>query len=145
MGQIVHQESFDSTYIPVEALARQVHRIMKYGGHAEPLICIFYNNNALTPVNATNMIDIIRKYIIRLKLHKKGIYLDLFGVHSVRIGGAIALKLHSESNTTIMKVVQWSELTFLQYIHNQISHLSKGLFKKTSTSIPFLNIASITE
>ena len=145
MGQTVHQKSFDSTYSPLKALACQVHHVMKYGWHAKSLICIFYNNNALTPVNATNMIDMIRKYIIRLKLHKKGIYLDLFGVQSLQAGGAMALKLHREINTTIIKVVRWSVLTSLQYIRNQIAHLSKGLSKKMSTPIPFLNITSFTE
>ena len=55
----------------------------------------------------------------------------------------MALKLHGESDMTIMKHGRWSGLTFLQYIHNQIGHLSKDLSKKMAMPVPFKNIASI--
>ena len=47
------------------------------------------------------------------------------------------------SDTTIKKMGQWSSLTFLQYIHNQIAHLSKGVAQQMSRPLPFLNIAVI--
>ena len=55
----------------------------------------------------------------------------------------MSLKLHKESNTTIMKMAQWSSLTFIMYIHNQIGNISKGLDQTMSRSIPFLNISAI--
>ena len=84
MSQTVYQESFNSNYSPVKALTCRVHHIMKHGGHTELLIYMFYNKNALTPVNTKNMIDMIHKTIIRLKLHKQGIRPDLVGVYSLR-------------------------------------------------------------
>ena len=41
--------------------------------------------------------------------------------------GAMALKLSVNSDIPIMKFGRWSILTFLQYIHEQMSHLSKGV------------------
>jgi hypothetical protein len=76
-------------------------------------------------------------------LDQAGIDPDIVGVHSLRAGGAMSLKLQGESDTTIMKQGRWSGLTFLQYIHNQIGHLSKDLSKTMATEIPFLNIAAI--
>ncbi len=65
-----------------------------------------------------------------LGLDKAGIDTDLIGAHSLRAGGAMALKLMGGSDTVIMKQGRWSGLTFLMYIHNQIAHLSYDLSKK---------------
>ena len=55
----------------------------------------------------------------------------------------MSLKLHGESDTTIMKIDWWSSLTFLMYIHDKIGHISKGLAQTMSIPIPFLNISAI--
>ena len=55
----------------------------------------------------------------------------------------MALKLHGKSDTAIQKVGRWSSETFLQYIHNQIAHLSADLLECMSASLPFTNIAAI--
>ena len=55
----------------------------------------------------------------------------------------MALKLHGYSDTTIMKMEQWTSLTFLKYIHNHIAHLSKDISKKMSMPLPFVNAAEI--
>jgi len=62
-----------------------------------------------------------------LKLDEAGINPDLVGVHSLRAGGAMSLKVQGESDTTIQKMGRWTSSTFLMYIHNQIGHLSKDL------------------
>ena len=68
---------------------------------------------------------------------------DLVGIHSLWARGAMALKLHGELDTTIMKMGRWSSLTFLMYIHNQTGHLSKDLSTQMHRPIPFLNVAAI--
>ena len=72
-----------------------------------------------------------------------GIDPDLVGVHSLRAGGAMALKLHGVDDSTIMKIGRWTSMTFLMYIHNQIAHINKDLSRKMSRPLPFLNIAAI--
>ena len=89
------------------------------------------------------MIEGLRHAVKALNLHNNGIDADLVGAHSLRAGGAMALKLTGADDTTIMKMGRWSGLTFLQYIHNQIAHLSAGLSEKMSTPIEFINIAAI--
>ena len=76
------------------------------------------------------------------RMDKQGIDPDLIGAHSLRAGGAMALKLQGVSDTIIMKQGRWSGLTFLMYIHNQIAHLSKGLSQKMSIDMEFVNIAN---
>ena len=85
----------------------------------------------------------IRAVARELKLEQQAIDPDLIGAHSLRSGGAMALKLHGFNDTTIMKMGRWSSLTFLQYIHTQIAHLSEDISRKMSIPLPFLNIAAI--
>lgn len=61
----------------------------------------------------------------------------------VGVGGAMALKLAGESDATIMKMGQWSGLTFTMYIHNQHAHLAHGMSDRMAEDIPFTNIAAI--
>ena len=89
------------------------------------------------------MIQLVRKVAKALKFHEAGIYIDLIGNHSLRVGGAMSLKILGNLDTLIMKIGRWSGLNLLQYIHNQIAHLSKNIASEMSTRLPFLNIASI--
>ena len=143
MGQTIHQEAIDTNHCPVKALARRLSHILNNGGTDDTLICMYKDADNISAVTPTDLIKAIRASVRALKLHEAGIDPDIVGVHSLRAGGAMALKLHGESDTTIMKHGRWSGLTFLQYIHNQIGHLSKDLSKKMATPIPFTNIASI--
>ena len=85
----------------------------------------------------------VRNTVKDLKLNLQAIYHDLVGAHLLRAGGVTALKLHGYDDTTIIKIGQWTYLKILQYIHNQISHLSKEISEKMSISLPFLNVAAI--
>ena len=85
----------------------------------------------------------VRSTASALDLQKQAIDLDLVGAHSLRAGGAMALKLHGYNDTTIIKMGRWMSLTFLQYVHNQIAHLSKDISKKMSIELPFVNVAAI--
>ena len=94
-------------------------------------------------VTPKHMIQGIRAAVATLELDTTGINPDLVGVHSLRAGGAMALKLQGEQDTTMMKMGCWTSLTFLQYIHNQIAHLSKDISTKMSKHLHFQNISAI--
>ena len=80
---------------------------------------------------------------IALGLNKQaGIDPDMVGAHSLRAGGAMAMKLYGVDGETIMKHGHWTGLMFMMYIHNQIAHLSEDLSLKMSKALPFLNIAN---
>ena len=143
MGQTIHHEAINKRYCPIKALARRVNHILRNQGADSSLICVYKHDQELCSVTPTDMITCIRKSVKDLHLDESGIDPDIVGVHSLRAGGAMSLKLHGESDTTIMKQGRWSGLTFLQYIHNQIGHLSKNLSTKMATPVPFLNIAAI--
>ena len=100
-------------------------------------------NNEYTPITSKHIIQMLQLSAKSLQLEKQAIDPDLIGAHSLRSGGAMALKLHGYDDTTIRKMGRWTSDTFLQYIHNQIAHLAKDISKNMSMALPFLNISAI--
>jgi integrase len=143
MGETIHQKSTGSNLCPVKALAHRVDHITVHNGRNDRLLCDYFANGEWHSVRSNDIIQMVRAAAKALHLDKQGIDPDLIGAHSLRAGGAMALKLHGFDNITIMKMGRWTSLTFTQYIHNQIAHLAKDVSKKMSIPLPFLNIASI--
>ena len=143
MGQTIHQRAIDTDVCPIKALAHRVHHILSNGGTTDSLICAVHMNNKIKHVTSKHIIEMLRLAAKSLELDKQAIDPDLIGAHSLRSGGAMALKLHGYDDTTIRKMGRWTSDTFLQYIHNQIAHLSEDISKKMSMALPFLNIAAI--
>ena len=143
MGETITQHATGEESCPVKALAHIVHNILANGGRHSSLLCTFKENDKWDHVESKDIVLQVRTMVKALSLHQQGIDPDLVGAHSLRAGGAMALKLHGYSDTTIMKMGRWTSLTFLQYIHNQIAHLAKDISKKMSIDLPFVNIAAI--
>ena len=142
MGQTIHQESTGDSGA-VASLARRVNHILSSGGSDKNLICDVHHLQTWTSVTNRGIISYVRKGAVELDLAKQGIDPDLIGSHSLRAGGAMALKLHDYPDTTIQKLGRWSSATWLDYIHNQIAHISHGVAKSMSEQLPFVNIGFI--
>ena len=78
-----------------------------------------------------------------LNLQERGIDPDMIGAHSLRAGGAMALKIMEYADSTIRKFGRWTSDTWQMYIHSQISKLYEGVAQKMSTPINFHNISFI--
>ena len=115
MGKTIHQYAIESPCCPVKALAYRVHHILKYGGNTDNLIYDVYDksNKHWNQVTANAMLKQVRQVVQDLQLEKTGINPDLIGVHSLRIGGAMSIKLQGASDTTIMRIGRCASLTFL--------------------------------
>ena len=142
MGQTITQHTSGTAACPVAALAHIVHDILSNGGNKDTLLCSVHNGNDWEEIESQRIILMVHDTARELKLHEQAIDPDLIRAHSLRAGGAMALKLHGYDDTTIMKMGRWTSLTFLQYIHNQIAHLSKDISKKMSIPLPFVNVAA---
>jgi len=147
MGQTIsHEQIINHAHGPVKATARRIHHILSNGGDESTIISAYMTaDGTWKTVSSAQMRSGVRNSVKQLDLHKNGIDADLVGVHSLRAGGAMALKLSGASDTTIQKYGRWSSTTFLDYIHNQIAHLSKSISTKMSTRFVFTNIANIEQ
>ena len=142
MGQTIHQES-TGPQGAVACLARRVHHILSNRGSDGQLICDVKVGSQWHPITRQHVVSQIKSAAVKLRLGQHGIDPDLIGSHSLRAGGAMALKLQQCSDTLIQKLGRWSSTTWLQYIHTQIAHLAKGVASKMSEDLPFFNIAFI--
>ena len=124
MDQTKTQHATGIRMCPVHALAHIVCDILAAGGDESTLLCSVAKYGECISVESHQIIASVRAKAKKLKLNLQAINPDLVGAHSLCAGGAMALKLHGYDDTTIMKMGRWTSLTFLQYIHNQISHLS---------------------
>ncbi len=73
-------------------------------------------------------------------LMAKGYTVDRVSLHSLRAGGAMAMKLSSATDSMIMRIGRWTSLTSLTYIHSQIGALSAGVAWRMSQQFTFQNI-----
>ena len=145
MGETISHETVKgATHGPVTAAARRIHHILSNGGSTDNLLSdVMTDDGKWETITSKQMLTAVRSSVKDLSLHENGIDADMVGVHSLRAGGAMALKLQGVADTIIQKQGRWTSMTFLQYIHNQIAHLTKDLSTKMSTSLKFVNIASI--
>ena len=145
MGQTIHYHAIDKDCCPVKALARRVHHILTNGGSTATLLCNVCHNTTWSQITSKEIVLALRAAVTQLDLHVSGINPQLVGAHSLRAGDTMALKLTGQDDTTRMEVGRWTSLTFLQYIHNQIAHLSIDLANDMSTNLQFTNIAAIEQ
>ena len=78
---------------------------------------------------------------------KRGIPIDRIGTHSLRSGGACALKLAGYDAVQIKKVGRWKPKSnaFLKYIQQQLSTFSQGMVAGMSRINTFTNMDGSTE
>ena len=143
MGQTITQHTTGTLACPVKSLAHMVHYILANGGTNASLLCSFKDKGVWHSVDSSDVVKMVKSTVSALHLEKTGLDPDLVAAHSLRAGGAMALKLHGYRDTTIMKIGRWTSLTFLQYIHNQIACFSRDISRKMSMALPFVNIAAV--
>ena len=146
MGETISHEKLRTSdaHGPIIATARRIHHILSNGGSEENLLCnVLTKDGTWQSITSTNVRTAVRRGVTQLGLQDHGLDPDLVSVHSFRAGGAMALKLQGVPDTTIKKQGRWTLMTFLQYIHTQIAHLTTDVSTKMSTKLHFQNIAPI--
>ena len=141
-GQTLHHETTGEKGA-VAALARRVHHILSNGGTDQQIICDVFQDSAWSSVQSSEIVAAVRAAAKALKLQDRGIDPDMIGAHSLRAGGAMALKIMGYADSTIRKFGRWTSDTWMMYIHSQISKLYEGVAQKMSTPIEYHNIAFI--
>jgi hypothetical protein len=138
-GAVVHRNRGRGPICSIVALAWRVANIQ--AGPARGNINIVYPaGGRVSRVTDQDIGVAIRWGATSDELTSRGYTLDRVSSHSLRAGGAMALKLSGTSDSTIMRVRQWSSLTYLTYIHLQIGALTAGVAWKMSAAFRFQNV-----
>ena len=140
---VIHHEALPhgTKFCPVNALAKRCRHVYRNGGTKESLLCDYWDGLQWRQVTSDNITLAVKVAVLKLNLAEQGITPNDVGSHSLRAGGAMALKLNGVSDTMIKKAGRWTSMAFLQYIHSQIGHLSVGLSLKMNTQVPFRNVS----
>ena len=138
MGQTLHHESTGLKGVVAA-------HILSSGGTEDNLLCDVYTAGAAwTSVEGSDIICAVRAASKARNFHNQGINPDMIGAHSLRAGGAMALKIMGYSDSSIQKFGRWTSDTWQMHIHSQISKLQEeGVAHKMSIPIDFHNIAFI--
>ena len=109
------------------------------GNEEEPISRLPAIGNVTKHATAAQVRAVVRSAVRVLGLSQQGIEPKNVGSHSLRAGGAMAMKLNGCDLITIMKQGRWTSLTFLTYIHNQIAHLGANISHRMANPVPFFS------
>lgn len=143
-GQLIHHEASNQHNCPVRALARRISSITRHTHNLDTPISAVYTSRGWSHVLSTDINNVVKDAVTALNLTSAGFHRRLVSSHSLRAGGAMAMKLNGVDRDTIKKYGRWSSDTFLMYIHEQIGAFSANISKLMSTHIPFANIQGPT-
>ncbi len=139
-GAVVHHEAIGGPICPVAAVARRVANIQQAKSGVCQLNAVFSEAGGRSQVSDRDIGIAVRWGATCDCLLTRGYTLNRISSHSLRAGGAMAMKLSGASDSTIMRVGRWSSLTYLTYIHSQIGALTAGLSKLMATQVRFQNV-----
>jgi hypothetical protein len=138
-GAVVHHEAIGGALCPVAALARRINNIAGKSSTC-PISFVCHKTKPSTRVSDRDITTAVRWGAVHDGLLSHGYTLKRVSSHSLRSGGAMALKLAGQSSDTIMRIGRWTSNTYMTYIHSQIGALAKGLAWKMSRHHTFHNV-----
>jgi hypothetical protein len=145
-GELIHHETINLDTCPTNSLARRIHHIMSVTNDPATPISAYQPkpHTDLKHVRSSHINTKVKDLVEALGYTSAGYTRRSVSSHSLRAGGAMAMKLNNIDRDTIKKFGRWSSDTFLMYIHEQISAFSAGVSKKMTNNIIFHNIAGPT-
>ena len=139
-GAFVHHYAIGGPICPVAALARRIDNLRRKP-LASPLSTVITNPRTTSTISDRDITIAVRWGATADCLMARGYTLDRVSSHSLRAGGAMAMKLSGASDSTIMRIGRWTSLTYLTYIHSQIGALAEGVACKMSQCFHFQNVS----
>ena len=139
----LHHQNCAGVLSPVGCCARIVHRCLGISGRDDLHICAYQRaGRRVQNVFQADIVEAVHHGVVATGLLLKGYTLERVGSHSLRAGGAMAMKLNGIDDTRIKQLGRWSGNTFLTYIHTQIAGLMTGVSAKMIRHVPhFINVA----
>ena len=125
---VTQDRNEDSLLCPVKAWAKVFNRVSKYKhSTSNTPINILQKDNKLYQITSKDNINFLRKTVRSMTDIDLGFEPNEIGTHSIRSGGAMAMKLANISDSTIRLIGRWKSDSFLKYIRIQIKQFSSQL------------------
>ena len=147
-GACVHHQALvgRGERCPVRALGRRVCHIKRHTRTGEAFLCSYWDEVGRADVTDSN-ISYAVKYAAKMKSYpSRGIPLERVDTHSLRSGGACALKRAGFDDASIQKMGRWApkSTAWMTYIQQQLSTFSAGMSNAMSAVPLFTNMEGDT-
>ena len=133
-----HHASGEPRFCPVKASARLMFRMRGLPPHTP--LGTYATTSGLSQVSASRIRKLLRATAKAQGLEAHGFDLARIGTHSLRSGGAMALRLAGHADATIKKLGRWSSNTYLVYIQTQVAQLTQGVAASMARRLHFHNV-----
>ena len=133
-----HHPSHHQRFCPVKALARLIYHMRGMPPHTP--LGTFRTAAGTAQVTASNIRDMLRQTAVGQQLSSHGYDLSRIGSHSLRSGGAMALRLAGYDDDMIKKLGRWSSNTYLIYIQTQVAQFTQGVAPQMARRLHFHNV-----
>ncbi len=144
MDTITQMASGDETLCPVRAAAAIVKRVKKYPGSSQQTpISTVLNHRIIKHITSDHVIDALRNAVGAIGEAKLGFKKEDVGMHSIRLGAAMAMYLGECPVFMIMLIGRWPSNAFLRYIRKQVIEFSQNMAKKMLSCQNFRHIPDI--
>ena len=146
-NQTIHHERAKnkSSMCPVETLIELIIELKNSLAEDETLLCAYRMDQEWQHIQDRHITSLVKWLAKKTKLTTKGYPESRLGSHSLRAGGAMALKLNGVDAVLIKKYGRWTSDTFITYIHEQIAHLAAGVSSAMATQLLFYNVVGFTD
>jgi hypothetical protein len=140
---VTQQRSNDDILCPVKSWASTIQRIRSYPSSTRNTpINIIQINNKTYNISSKDNINFIRKTVKTMDKSILGFSADEVGTHSLRSGGAMAMKLSGAEDSTIRLIGRWKSDSFLKYIRRQVLQFSSNISCRMLENEHFTHIPS---
>ena len=143
-GACVHHSAIGGCALecPVRALGRRYVHMRTHDKSGKALICAYWDDVGYGNVSESQISFAVKLAAMAFKHPDRGIPIDRVDTHSLRAGGACALKLSGHDEIEIRKMGRWApkSLALLEYIQQQLSTFSSGMATKMSSIATFTNM-----
>ena len=146
-GACVHHSAIagDPFACPVRALGRRAIHIRQHTKSRSTLLCAFWDDLGRADVTNDMVSFEVKMAAKALDYPGRGMPLARMDTHSLRSGGACALKLAGRDDIEIQKMGRWApkSTAFLEYIQQQLSTFSAGMATDMSRIEVFHNMEGV--
>jgi integrase len=139
-GSTMYHMARPGSFSPVKALAARTHHLYCLAPDDDFLPISFVAPG--THILSAQITLAVRESVVLSGLLNSGYSVARVSAHSLRASGAMALRLDDVGEDLIKKLGRWSSLTWLTYIHTQISSLTAGLSERMVVHHVFYNVGS---
>ena len=141
-NETVTQERTDDPILcPVKSFAKRIHQIRSHKNttSSTPINTVKINGR-LYQISSKDNINFLRKSVNSMDTKLLGFEAHEIGTHSIRSGGAMAMKLAGIDDTTIQLLGRWKSNSFLKYIRKQIAQFTSNISKRMLENQSFTHI-----